>query len=97
MTTELDLTTINPADRQDIEELDRRIKAYLTGKEDEDRFKHYRLTRGVYGQRQLGVQMFRTKIPFGHITPDQLIALADISEKYTNGRLHLTFSCITLS
>lgn len=34
--------------------------------------------------------MFRTKIPFGYITPDQLIAIANISEKYTNGRLHIT-------
>ena len=90
MPASLDLQHINAADRKDIEELERRIKAYLVGQEDEDRFKHYRLTRGVYGQRQIGVQMFRTKIPYGHITPDQLIALADISERYTNGRLHIT-------
>ncbi|MEM6877936.1 MAG: HEPN domain-containing protein [Bacteroidota bacterium] len=81
---------ISAADQKDIEELERRILAYQTGKEDEERFKHFRLTRGVYGQRQSGVQMFRTKIPFGHITPDQLVALADISERYTNGNLHLT-------
>ena len=78
------------ANQADIAELTARIHAYQRGREDEDRFKHYRLTRGVYGQRQAGVHMFRTKIPFGHITPDQLIALADISEKYTNGRLHIT-------
>lgn len=76
--------------QEDIEELTSRIYAYQRGREDEDRFKHYRLTRGVYGQRQIGVHMFRTKIPFGHITPDQLMALANISEKYTNGRLHIT-------
>lgn len=76
--------------RADIEELTDRIYAYQRGQEDEDRFKHYRLTRGVYGQRQSGVHMFRTKIPFGHLTPDQLIALADISERYTNGRMHIT-------
>ncbi|MEL6391280.1 MAG: nitrite reductase, partial [Bacteroidota bacterium] len=81
---------ISAADQKDIEELERRIIAYQTGKEDEERFKHFRLTRGVYGQRQSGVQMFRTKIPFGHIKPDQLVALADISERYTNGNLHLT-------
>ena len=81
---------IPKADRRDIEELERRILAYQRGREDEERFKHYRLTRGVYGQRQFGVQMFRTKIPYGRITARQLIALADISEKYTNGRLHLT-------
>ena len=74
----------------DIQELSDRIYAYQRLQEDEDRFKHYRLTRGVYGQRQHGVHMFRTKIPFGHLTPDQLIALADMSEKYTNGRLHIT-------
>ncbi|MCP9237877.1 nitrite/sulfite reductase [Lewinella sp. JB7] len=84
------LNHLDAANRADIEELTDRIYAYQRGKEDEDRFKHYRLTRGVYGQRQLGVHMFRTKIPFGHITPDQLIALANISEKYTNGRLHIT-------
>jgi len=76
--------------RADIQELSDRIYAFQRMQEDEDRFKHYRLTRGVYGQRQHGVHMFRTKIPFGHLTPDQLIALADMSEKYTNGRLHIT-------
>jgi sulfite reductase (ferredoxin) len=60
------------------------------GTMDGERFRHYRLTRGVYGQRQKDVQMFRTKIPFGRLTADQLIRLADVSEKYTNGNLHLT-------
>jgi sulfite reductase (ferredoxin) len=78
------------ADQKDIEELDQRIEAFKNGKEDEERFKHYRLTRGVYGQRQLGVQMFRTKIPYGRLTARQLVCLADTSEKYTNGNLHLT-------
>ncbi|MEM8909956.1 MAG: nitrite/sulfite reductase, partial [Bacteroidota bacterium] len=34
--------------------------------------------------------MFRTKIPYGKLTADQLVRLADVSEKYTNGNLHLT-------
>ena len=81
---------LKPEIKEDILELEGRINDYKSGKEDEERFKLYRLTRGVYGQRQSGVQMFRTKIPFGRITSQQLIALADISEKYTNGNLHLT-------
>ncbi|OAV42788.1 nitrite reductase [Lewinella sp. 4G2] len=89
-TQDLDLQHIDAPARADIQELVDRIYAYQRGQEDEDRFKHYRLTRGVYGQRQLGVHMFRTKIPFGHVTPDQLIALADMSERHTNGRLHIT-------
>ena len=93
MSQEFDFTNVNEAAQKDIQELDRRINAFRQGKEDDERFKHYRLTRGVYGQkkyRQLGVQMFRTKIPFGRLTADQLIRLADVSEKYTNGNLHLT-------
>jgi len=81
---------IQPEDQRDIEELQRRIANYKAGQEDEERFKLYRLTRGVYGQRQLGVQMFRTKIPYGKLSSRQLERLADISEKYTNGNLHLT-------
>ena len=74
----------------DITELENKIAAFKKGEMQEERFRHYRLTRGVYGQRQLGVHMFRTKIPFGLLTTDQLIRLADVSEKYTNGNLHLT-------
>ncbi len=85
-----DFTNVNKAAQEDILELDRRIKAFRKGQEDEERFKLYRLTRGVYGQRQFGVQMFRTKIPYGKLTTDQLIKIADVSEKYTNGNLHLT-------
>ena len=81
---------IKDAATRDIIELKQRIDAFKSGREQEERFKHYRLTRGVYGQRQLGVHMFRTKIPYGKLTSDQLIRLADVSEKYTNGNLHLT-------
>ena len=89
-TENLAIDHIDAPARADIQELIDRIYKYQRGQEDEDRFKHYRLTRGVYGQRQHGVHMFRTKIPFGHITPDQLIALANMSERHTNGRLHIT-------
>ncbi len=78
------------ADRADIEELRDRIQRFQTGQEDEERFKHYRLTRGVYGQRQSGVQMFRTKLPYGKVTPDQFRRMAELSETYTNGNLHIT-------
>ncbi len=84
------LEHLQAADREDILELERRIANFQRGKEDEERFKLYRLTRGVYGQRQTGVQMFRIKIPFGKLTAEQLERIADISETYTNGNLHIT-------
>jgi len=90
MSQNLDLSKLNDEVVKDIIELQQNINLFKIGEMDEERFKHYRLTRGVYGQRQRGVQMFRTKIPFGKLTADQLIRLADVSERYTNGNLHLT-------
>lgn len=77
-------------DKADIIELQNRIEALRSGNEDEEKFKLYRLTRGVYGQRQLGVQMFRIKIPLGIISADQIATIADISDKYASSNLHLT-------
>ncbi len=75
---------------RDIFELQQKINAFQKGEIPEDKFKSFRLTRGVYGQRQLGVQMFRTKFPFGKITPKQLHRLADLSVQYASSNLHLT-------
>jgi len=90
MTKNTQIPSIAPADSADILELDNRIKSFNSGQEDEERFKHYRLTRGVYGQRQLGVQMFRIKLPFGKVTTEQLTRIADVSDLYATGNLHLT-------
>lgn len=84
------LSQIPEADQADILELRQRATDFRTGVEDPERFRHFRLTRGVYGQRQPDVQMFRTKIPFGKLTASQLSVLADLADQYANGKLHLT-------
>jgi len=81
---------ISPEAARDIFELQQKINAFQNGEIPEDKFKAFRLTRGVYGQRQLGVQMFRTKFPFGKITPKQLVRVAELSEQYASSNLHLT-------
>ena len=86
----LDLKNVSDLAAKDIIELQNKIEAMKNGTMDGERFRHYRLTRGVYGQRQNDVQMFRTKIPFGRLNTAQLTRLADVAEKYTNGNLHLT-------
>ena len=48
------------------------------------------LARGVYGQRQPGVQMVRIKLPFGKVTFKQLLRIADVSDEYASHNLHLT-------
>jgi len=74
----------------DIQELKDKIQDFKLGSIPEERFKSFRLARGVYGQRQQGVQMLRLKLPFGKITPIALKKVAELSETYTNGNLHLT-------
>ncbi len=80
----------NPVVEKDIIELEKKINAFKNGEMDEDRFRSLRLARGVYGQRQPGVQMVRIKLPFGRCTPAQLRKLAEVSDNYSTGNLHIT-------
>jgi len=80
----------NPIVEQDIIDLERKIRAFREGKIHDEKFRSLRLARGVYGQRQPGVQMVRIKLPFGKITFKQLLKIADISDEYGSGNLHLT-------
>ncbi|OEJ99518.1 nitrite/sulfite reductase [Roseivirga misakiensis] len=81
---------VSPEAKKDIIELENRINKFNAGGIEEDKFKLFRLTRGVYGQRQPGVQMIRIKLPYGKVTTKQLIKIADTSDKYATGNLHLT-------
>ncbi len=81
---------VTPEAKKDILELRDKINGFNLGKEDEERFKLFRLARGVYGQRQQGVQMLRLKMPYGKLTGSQLVRIADLSDEYSNGNLHAT-------
>ena len=74
----------------DILELERKIHEFHGGKLDEEKFRSLRLARGVYGQRQEGVQMIRIKLPYGKVTSKQLLRICDVSDEYSTGRLHIT-------
>jgi len=76
--------------KEDIIELQEKITGFQEGKIDSEKFRAFRLTRGVYGQRQEGVQMVRIKLPFGKLNPEQLVQIANISDKYAHHNLHLT-------
>lgn len=75
---------------QDIIDLERKIRLFHEGKIDEEKFRSLRLARGVYGQRQQGVQMIRIKLPYGKVTGEQLHRIADVSDEFSTGRLHIT-------
>ena len=80
----------NPIVEKDIVELEAKIRQFKEGKLDEEKFRSLRLARGVYGQRQPGVQMIRIKLPYGKVSSKQLKRICDVSDEYSTGRLHIT-------
>src|SRR5262249_13870732 len=50
------------SDTRDIDEFVGKLEAFERGELNPEQFRAFRLLRGVYGQRQMDVQMFRIKI-----------------------------------
>jgi sulfite reductase (ferredoxin) len=80
----------NPVVARDIIDLEKKIRLFRDGKIDDEKFRSLRLVRGIYGQRQPGVQMVRIKLPYGKITTRQMRKIADISDEYASSNLHAT-------
>ena len=80
----------NPVVEKDIIELADKIAAFNNLQIDEEKFRSLRLARGVYGQRQAGVQMIRIKLPYGKVKSNQLRRISEVSDEYSRGRLHIT-------
>ena len=80
----------NPIVERDIIELADKIAAFNNLQIDEEKFRSLRLARGVYGQRQEGVQMIRIKLPYGKVMSNQLRRISAVSDEYSRGRLHIT-------
>lgn len=80
----------NPIVQKEIIDLEKKIHAFRGGLIDDERFRSLRLARGIYGQRQEGVQMIRIKLPYGKVTSEQLQRICKVSDEYSTGRLHIT-------
>ena len=79
------------ADANDIEEFVTTLEQYERGELTADQWRAFRLVRGTYGQRQAeDAQMLRVKIPQGILTSHQLIALAEVGERFSRGFGHIT-------
>src|SRR4030065_2408511 len=84
-------STQNLADLAEIDRFEQPIQAFKAGELDLDRLTAARLQHGVYGQRQAGLHMLRLKGPGGRLTPDQLDAVADVVETYSQKAVaHIT-------
>lgn len=80
----------DPIVQKDIIDLEKKIREFREGKIHDEKFRSLRLARGIYGQRQPGVQMIRIKLPFGKVSFKQILRIADISDEYASSNLHLT-------
>lgn len=77
--------------QEDIEKFETQLALYRNGELDPEVFRVFRLSNGIYGQRQGGEnQMVRVKIPSGVLSPVQLTMLGHIAEKYSRGWGHIT-------
>jgi sulfite reductase (ferredoxin) len=81
---------IPPLVEEDLRVFRRQHADFLAGKLADEVFKAYRVPFGIYEQREAGTFMTRVKLAGGCISPRQLIALADLSERYANGKIHVT-------
>jgi len=80
----------DPIVEKDIIELAHKIEQFNNLEIDEEKFRSLRLARGVYGQRQQGVQMIRIKLPYGKVMSNQLRRISEVSDEYSRSRLHIT-------
>ncbi|OGT00244.1 MAG: nitrite reductase [Gallionellales bacterium RIFCSPLOWO2_12_FULL_59_22] len=87
----MSLNTQKLSDLAEIDRFEQAIRAFNAGELDLDRMTATRLQHGVYGQRQPGLHMLRIKVPGGRMTPEQLDAVADVTEDYSQNRIaHVT-------
>jgi sulfite reductase (ferredoxin) len=85
-----EVSTIPEAILREIEIYEAEVNRFKRGEIKPEQFKPFRLQHGIYGQRQAGVQMFRTKIPQGRLSTVQLRCIADLADTYATGILHVS-------
>jgi sulfite reductase (ferredoxin) len=87
----IETSPIDPDIQADVDKFREVLAGYQTGEVGEDVFRVFRLTNGIYGQRQGGTnQMVRVKVPYGSMAPEQFETIADLVDRYSRGWAHIT-------
>lgn len=84
------LLQLAKGDYQSVEDFSVKAEDYTHGDIDPVRFKAFRVSMGVYEQRQAETYMVRTRIPGGFITLEQFQRISELGRKYANGRIRFT-------
>jgi sulfite reductase beta subunit-like hemoprotein len=90
LVAEIEARHTQEAIEDEIRIFEERASQLQRGEITDDEFRPFRLKHGIYGQRQPGFQMVRTKVPSGLLNSEQLRALATLAEDYSTGRGHVT-------
>ncbi len=75
---------------KDISTLFEGLEEFRKGEMNPVMFKGIRVAHGIYEQRDENTYMMRIRCASGQTTPNQLRAVAEISEKYGSGFVHIT-------
>lgn len=76
---------------EEVRTIEDMIKLYRSGKISDEEFRRFRLQHGAYGARlNPDYTMIRIKIPAGILFPDQLRKLANLSEAFSIGSVHVS-------
>ncbi len=79
------------AKESDIDEFAAMLARFESGEITPEEWRGFRLLRGTYGQRQPDdSHMMRIKMPQGLVTAEQLVAFADVADRYSRGFGHIT-------
>jgi sulfite reductase beta subunit-like hemoprotein len=82
---------VDPDIQADIDKFREVLAGHQSGDVSDDVFRVFRLTNGIYGQRQGGDNhMVRVKVPYGSMTPEQFEMIAFLTERYSRGWAHIT-------
>ncbi|MBK9579993.1 MAG: sulfurtransferase TusA family protein [Fibrobacterota bacterium] len=66
------------------------LEGFQSGQLPESAFQKRRLWQGIYGQRQMGVQMIRIKVPYGVADTAMMRSMGQQARLRSNGILHIT-------
>ena len=82
---------VDPEIRADVDKYKQQYELFEAGELSDEVFRVFRLTNGIYGQRQGGTnQMVRVKVPYGSIKPEQLEMIGWLVDAYSRGWGHIT-------
>ena len=79
-----------PTTKEDLNRFKNETERFKNGSISPTEFRSFRVTNGIYEQRERGTYMLRVRFTAGVVLPDHMRALSSVSLKYGNSVLHVT-------